>query len=76
MHDYHFLEQRAMVEYRYQPGLIKIVVEGEPAFGLRYRFDDEASASRFMILREVLRQHDRGVGDLLIDGRDVVEVWG
>lgn len=75
MHDYHHLAQRAMGEYRHQPGLIEILVEGDPASGLRYRFDEEASASRFMILRGVLRQHDRRAGDLIIDGRDVLEVW-
>lgn len=75
MHDYHHLAQKAMGEYYRQPGLIEILVDGEPASGLRYRFDEEASASRFMILRGVLRHHDHGCGNLRIDGRDVIEVW-
>jgi len=35
--------------------------------GLRYRFDEDSSASRFMILRCVIRHHDYGVGELRID---------
>lgn len=63
-----------MSKYRHQPGLIEILVKGAPALGRRYWFDADVSASRFMILRGVLRQDDRGIGDLLIDAFDVVEV--
>jgi hypothetical protein len=73
--DFHQLAQRARVMHRYQTGLTDVQVEGAPAAGLRYKFDEEASASRFMILRGILRHHDPGTGSLRIDGRDVVEVW-
>lgn len=64
-----------MLEYRYQPGLKRIEVEGEPETGLRFKFDNEASAARFMFLRGLLCRLNPGNTDLRIDGCDVVERW-
>lgn len=63
-------------EYHCQPRLIEIVVDGDPAYGLRSRVDEEASTSWIMIPRGVLQQHDRGIGELLVYRRDVVEGGG
>lgn len=75
MHDIHELARQTMLEYRYQPGLIGIEIEGEPANRIRYIFEDESTASRFMFLRGLLRQHDPGTGMLHLEGSDVVENW-
>lgn len=76
MRDFHKLAQRAMAEYRCQHNLIDVEVEGEPATGLRYKFKDEASASRFMFIRGLLRHNSSGSGDLSLEGQDVIELWG
>ncbi|NTV25872.1 MAG: hypothetical protein HGB01_06640 [Chlorobiaceae bacterium] len=73
--DYKVLAQKAMDEYRYQPGLIRVEVEGTPATGIRFRFDGEASATRFMFLRGLFRHEKPEMSDLSIDGSDVLEIW-
>lgn len=65
-----------MIEYRWQPGLQGIDVEGQPPRGLRYRFEDNACARRFMMLRKLQgnHEHDRS-RSLTFEGRYVVELW-
>lgn len=75
MRDIHELARQTMLEHRYQPGLIGIEIEGEPADRIRYIFEDEVTASRFMFLRALLRQHDPRTGGLNLEGREVVESW-
>lgn len=75
MQSFHDLAKRAMLEYRRQPGLIDVEVEGIPAMGLRYRFDEKASAGRFMLLRSLLCGYEPEDRLLNIDGNDVVEIW-
>lgn len=75
MYDFHKLAQRAMSEYRYQSGLNGVEVEGEPASGLRYKFNDEVSAERFMFFRGLMRRSDHGSSELSVDGCDVIEIW-
>jgi|WetSurMetagenome_2_1015567.scaffolds.fasta_scaffold317891_2 hypothetical protein len=75
MYDFHQLVQRAKVEHRYQPGLIDIEVEGTPGCGLRYRFEHEPAAEKFITLVALLRNKDPGTVRLWIEGCDVVEVW-
>jgi len=75
MSDFQALAQRAKIEYRHQPGLIDIKVEGDPAHGLRFKFEHESYAERFMFLRSMLKKKDPSMGQLRCDGCDVVEVW-
>jgi hypothetical protein len=75
MYDFHLLAQRAMVEYRYQPGLIGIELAGEPAEGLRFIFEDEETASRFHSLRTIQQSNGNEGKDLRITGSDVMELW-
>lgn len=72
--DFHKLAHRAKVEYRYQPGFVDAHVDGDPPKGLRYRFESEDLASRFLLLRSMQRRYDH-TGEIWIDGSDVVEVW-
>lgn len=53
------------MEYRYQPGFVDVHVEGEPPKGLRYKFKSEEMASRFLLLRSMLRRYDHA-GELWI----------
>lgn len=75
MNNFHDIAKRAMIEYRRQPGLISVELEGVPAIGLRYRFDEEASAGRFLTLRSLLSAYEQGERLLHLDGRDVLELW-
>ncbi len=76
MHDFHDIAQRAMMEYRRQPGLVSVEVEGEPPCGLRYRFRDVSEAGRFRNLRSIQHAYEQGSKFLDLDGCDVVETWG
>ncbi|MCE1274943.1 MAG: hypothetical protein LWW75_10560 [Chlorobiales bacterium] len=75
MRDFQYLALWATSEYQMQPGLISVEIEGDPAVGLRYRFDEEASAGRFRLLRGLLHTFEPGNNELRIEGHDVVEVW-
>jgi hypothetical protein len=75
MHNIHGLATNLRSVYRYQPGLVRIELEGAPAKGLRYKFDDAVSARKFMLLLGVLRSHGNEFGELWAEGCDVVEVW-
>lgn len=75
MRDFQAIALWAKAEYSLQPGLIDIRVEGDPAVGLRYRFDEVASAGRFRLLRGLLHTFEPESNELCVEGRDVVEIW-
>jgi len=69
------LAQKARNEYLFQPGLIEVTVEGDPPIGLRYRFNEKVSATRFLFIRGLFRRVRPENTELSIDGSDVLEVW-
>jgi hypothetical protein len=76
MHNFNALAQRAQAEYQRQHGLKSVVVEGTPAIGLRYRFENEVSADRFIAIRELHNSYEPANANTLIKvGLDVVEIW-
>jgi hypothetical protein len=76
MHRFEALAQKAQTEYQRQPGFKCVVVEGEPAIGLRYKFENEVSADRFKVFRELHNSYEpANANALIIEGGDVVEIW-
>jgi hypothetical protein len=76
MHNFNALAQKAQSEFQRQPGLKCVVVEGEPAIGLRYQFENEASADRFKVFRELHNSYEPVNANALIkEGVDIVEIW-
>jgi hypothetical protein len=77
MKDFDVLSKMAWSEYSHQPGLIDIVIEGDPGIGLRYRFADSARAGHFLRLRQLHNSYEPMFANpLRHDGNDIVEVWG
>lgn len=76
MHEFNELARRLQDEYRSQPGLLSIHVEGDPAVGLRYSFADAPAAECFMKRRELQFSYEpANANDLVRDECDVVEIW-
>jgi hypothetical protein len=76
MHKFDALAQRAQTEYQRQPGFKCVVVEGAPAIGLRYKFENEVSADRFKLLRELHNSYDPVNANALVkEGFDIIEIW-
>lgn len=76
MIDFKALAQRLWAEYHRQPGLQCVLIEGEPAIGLRYAFEDDVFADRFFALRSLHHSFTpENANALKIDGAHVVEIW-
>ena len=66
----------AWSQYKSQPGIVNISIDGSPPLGLRYRFADETAAERFLSFRELHNSYEPVNANMLRqDGSDVVEVW-
>ena len=77
MNDFEALSKMAWSQYGRQPGLLEIVVEGDPGIGLRYRFADADCAGHFMRLRQLHNSYEPLFANALRhDDNDVVEIWG
>jgi hypothetical protein len=76
MQDFKSLAQKAWNECQKRPGLKCVVVEGSPAIGLRYQFEDDRSADRFIAYRELHNSYEPANANALVrEGRDVLEIW-
>ena len=76
MHNFDVLAAEAWAEYQQQPGILSVVADGEPAGGLRYKFDNNATAERFIALRQLHNSYEPANANLLkIEDAEVVEIW-
>jgi hypothetical protein len=76
MKDFDALAKMAWAQYQRQPGLVEIRVEGNPGFGLRYRFSSSDCAAHFKRLRGLQNSYEPLFANTLKhEGNDVVEIW-
>lgn len=74
--DFKSLAERVWSEYHRQPGLQGVLIEGEPAIGLRYTFENDEHADRFLTLRNLHHSYKpENANALQKDGAHVIEIW-
>jgi hypothetical protein len=70
------LAEKAWTKYRWVPGILSIVIEGDPPVGLRYQFMTEDIANSFLVLLQHHNSYDPAIASTLRrDGREIVEIF-